>query len=1368
MIPLPLVSRTVVEATEGQPGDDCVEHSIENYEDCRAFVLLGESGAGKSTEFKRAAQKTANGHYVTARDFIALAARPEWRNKTLFIDALDERRAGSPDRRTPLDEIRSKLGQLGRPWFRISCRSVDWLGLNDQRHLSEVSPDGTLKILHLNPLADRDVMELLRRSNLMAAPQELVETAENHGLGELLRNPLTLQLLAKVVAKRDWPRTRAETYLRASRMLLTEHNEEHQLSTRLHFSDDQKLHAAGRLFAIKTLTGTEGYRGSPNGRESCTSISDAQVQDPRIADMVLHSGLFKRGESGQYIAFHEAIAEFLAGRFLASQANGGLPIGRILSLMTGYDGVILPQFRSVAAWMAAHSPRYRRQLASADPIGAILHGDVATFSVDDKIHVLESISTKSKDNPWFITNVQYDDPRFGRLASADMAEYYARNLGCPSRTDSHQVHAFFLLAVLKHGRPVSELSEVVLRVVEDGTWWPRVRIEALRVLLGLPPSDCHRQEILLRLLRRIDSGEVSDHDDELRGFLLRDLYPVVIGPDRILEHLQWPREPNLIGTYQAFWNGSIAKKSTASQLATLMDSLAERFAEVSRILGGGMIGESPFFNFIPSIAPRAILASGGDVGTRRLFGWLEIFTHPELRIPRNDQDLVRSWLAAQRDLLRGVFQCCVDHCLEQPDFGNCLSRMEHSLGLDTVSDYAQMCQSAAACIGSPEASLVLQERARNSRDAASSHAAQQPGALPPPAQLREAPAFLRHQYQHPFRGPRSPEPSADPSARPQYEEFKAHESALRKNRCHPATLFRLARIYFGEGPENPAGLPDMRLRVSLLDDRELIEAARLGLRNAVFRQDLPSVDEFARMFDKGQIHHLALPFLAGIEEIGLDGPVRFSPTGGVCKRLALTLHFGVPRMNPDPWRNDSAVVDCQSAPAWYTRLARDEPAVVTREFVRNARSQLRSGTSLLAHVTSLDSEPDRSTIAPTAIVDTLRMIPARAGTPQLESLAILLALARRHCAEKEFNAVVENKLRSRSMAVAQRVYWQTAAFLAAPQAHRAAVQDTVSTSQRRIRSMAEFLGQSVRDQSQTSLFGRLDAPDLELVIRMVGSCYGPDSYSSAVVNGQCVPWGPSIDHVMTELIERLSRCTSRAATEALERTRTDDSLKPWWFPLGRAADQQRAMRREAEFSYCSADAVCRVLDGREPANPADLAALTADALVELADNIRDGNTSDWKQYWIRDGNVDEWRPHHENDCRDALLSDLRSRLSNLCIDCQPEPNYLDRKRGDIRVAFSDYGVPIEIKKSDHRRVWSSIQSQLIPKYTQDPECDGCGIYVVLWLGRELLQPPLTGPKPSSPAEMRDLLVESLAEDQRRKVSVVVVDVSRTREHALLA
>ena len=68
-----------------------------------AYVLLGDPGAGKTTEFGREAEMMAasgeRAEYVKARDFVTLHidSHPEWRGSVLFIDGLDEIRSGLVD-----------------------------------------------------------------------------------------------------------------------------------------------------------------------------------------------------------------------------------------------------------------------------------------------------------------------------------------------------------------------------------------------------------------------------------------------------------------------------------------------------------------------------------------------------------------------------------------------------------------------------------------------------------------------------------------------------------------------------------------------------------------------------------------------------------------------------------------------------------------------------------------------------------------------------------------------------------------------------------------------------------------------------------------------------------------------------------------------------------------------------------------------------------------------------------------------------------------------------------------------------------------------------------------------------------------------
>ncbi len=241
------------------------------------------------------------------------------------------------------------------------------------------------------------------------------------------------------------------------------------------------------------------------------------------------------------------------------------------------------------------------------------------------------------------------------------------------------------------------------------------------------------------------------------------------------------------------------------------------------------------------------------------------------------------------------------------------------------------------------------------------------------------------------------------------------------------------------------------------------------------------------------------------------------------------------------------------------------------------------------------------------------------------------------------------------------------------------------------------------------------------------------------------------------LVQTLAARGDRESGHALDKLASNRELRPWRCYLRAALDRQRALRRDAEYRHPSADEICKTLSGGAPANAGDLAALVTDLLSELARVIRTGNTDDWRQYWNEPSDR-EPTPKHEDHCRDALLSDLRHLLPR-GVDAQPEGQYANDKRADIRIAYRDFQAPVEIKKNGHRDLWRAARTQLIAQYTIDPATGGHGIYVVLWFGG-YTQPPASGALPADPSELENRLKESLTDQERRRISVVVIDVSR--------
>ncbi len=190
--------------------------------------------------------------------------------------------------------------------------------------------------------------------------------------------------------------------------------------------------------------------------------------------------------------------------------------------------------------------------------------------------------------------------------------------------------------------------------------------------------------------------------------------------------------------------------------------------------------------------------------------------------------------------------------------------------------------------------------------------------------------------------------------------------------------------------------------------------------------------------------------------------------------------------------------------------------------------------------------------------------------------------------------------------------------------------------------------------------------------------------------------------------------------------------------------------------------VQRTLTNREPATRADLdrSPVAAISLKTISEHIRGDSANLWRQFWNEDSYGRPTNSKPEDSCRDALLEALKQRLPSR-IDVSPEGRYAGGKRSDIRATFNGFNVPVEIKKNSHRHLWSALRNQLIKGYTTDPSTSGYGIFLVLWFSATRTTRPFpSGPPPTTPQELRQRLENQLEPDGRRKISVIVIDVTK--------
>ena len=668
---------------------------LTSYANSAAYVLIAEPGAGKTTAFKAEAA-SQGGTYVTVRNFRTFDDRPEWKDTTLFLDGLDESRAGTTDGRTPLDEIRRKLSRLGYPPFRLSCRWADWMAATDKEALQDVSPDGTIAVIRLDPLSERNIKDILTNNHGVEDADGFIEAARKRGVIRLLSNPQNLDLLAKAVSQGSWPESRKETFDQACRMLVREPNGQHQTATPLSSEVSPLIEAAGRLFAVQLISGAAGFTfpGRAESDSDFPAYTDVYggVWDV-TARKVLGTRLFVGVSEGKLAPAHRQIAEFLAARYISGLLNEGLPLGRILALITGFDGALVPSFRNFASWLAVHSKDSRRRISQLDPSGMIYDGDRLTYSPDEKREIVRNLRREANWNPWCNRGMGRV-AGFGGIVSPELEGTFREILADRKRDREHQSYVMLLMQMLSDGEALPALADVMEQVVRDGTWNMGVRCAALDVLTSYNDREGLGSQVLKKMLYDIGNGSLDDPHDELLGILLKALYPNVLSISEIQQYLRKPQLVDRTGEYSRFWMDHVPKESTPEQLGELLDCVAQRFEECRQFMVGE-VGRNTRLGQLPlELLERALRETrwrnpGTHISVGRLYEWLGVVSDPGLPLPDWKKSSIRFDLEWNSDELKKLIAHGVETCLRRGS--NCTGMVDRRLFGARPRDHGQWC-----------------------------------------------------------------------------------------------------------------------------------------------------------------------------------------------------------------------------------------------------------------------------------------------------------------------------------------------------------------------------------------------------------------------------------------------------------------------------------------------------------------------------------------------------------------------------------------------------------------------------------------------------------------------------------------------------
>lgn len=1330
-----------------------IARPLADFRDAPAYVLLGDPGAGKTTAFREECKALGDrAEFLTARHFLRtdLSVHPEWKDKTLFIDGLDEVRAGQTDARSSIDSVISRLDALGKPSFRLSCRAADWLGSNDMENLSVVSPVDHVKVLHLTPLTHDDVLRILKSRLVETEPKVFLSDAHERGLSGLLANPLTLDMLIRLANRGErLPENRGATFEKFCSLLAEERNKEHKIISQ---GEDTEaiLDAAGRLNAVQLLAGMSGYTtGLEKSDEGYLKLGQAGYEDRSLLRSVLSTRLFVYEGESHFAPGHRHIAEYLAARHLAALIAGGLPPKRVISLMTGVDSAVVTELRGLSAWLAALNPGSRRSLIHSDPIGVCLYGDIHDFTPREKRELLTSLKKRTTS-----LYVSLPSEAARSLTSADMAPAILEMLEDATSTEEHKEITFFLLDALSKSLPSQKFSNALFSIVLDSERGSDIQRYALRAFLHNSEGEAIRTEKLTELLTRIRSGSLLDPDRRLQDIALTELYPHVLQPSEIWDYLP---EAGRLGSPMpslGFWRRQLTEDLSPEQVGILIEGLIERLPNVLDVIERQHLSEVPL-----RVLERALQKLGGSVDTTTLYEWLGIAERMQRRVYEGEESLatIRDWLAKRP----AVQKCLMLEGLSRssgpddvwswswdakarlcetafsPDYGPWCLEQAVNLVDDSPWVAEHLLQEAFAHQGQNEDGGLSLDEMRLCIEGLDILESKLDRLLNPPPPTREA-LEVQEQVQR-WRT------EGDLEEARELDYIRSQMDSLSENRASLALLHQLAEVYLGYRVGSYRVTGRRALESYLKGDQTLIQGALTGLEKTVDRSDIPSVSEILDLRSQNRMHYPNLPFLAGMDILDLPVPADLSEHEVDLYRTALMFYY-------------CGFVRGEYTPKWYGQLLASRPDIVADVQLQFSRVELKRSGQHVDGLFELAHDPSHAEVAGSISLPLLRSFPTRCRTGQLGTLKYLLWAAIQYADRDALSRLIADKVALKSMNVAQRAHWLAAGLMLSSERFGELASDFASNSYNRSLGIAElFSGGGYLYNSE--LMNYVDLRAAGIIIGIVGRHVGPELLHVAGLVTPAMEASRLVNHLVTHT----ATSTSTEAGQVLETLSSDTGLSNWRFQIDSATEAHRATRRDTLYEHPVPEIVVTTLSEGVPANAGDLAALLEDLLEVLADEIRTSNTDDWRQYWNENPRDISPSPKHEDQCRDALLSDLRRMLPD-GVDAQPEGQYANDRRSDIRVASGEaFNVPVEIKKNEHRDLWRAMHDQLIERYASDPNTGGYGIYLVFWFGPEFTRtPPPDGRYPETAFDLKDRLEETLSEAQKRRITVSVVDVVRVR------
>lgn len=1315
------------------------ESTLSTFFEHHGLAILGEPGLGKTEALFRASQEEPDSIFVPIGEFLSALDLTTYEDKAIYLDGLDEHRSRSQGEDV-IDAIIAKLRQLNSPKFRISCRTAEWHGGKDLTQLSAVTGGKSVIQLELQPLTEIDVLTLFHKN------EGFIQGARANHLDEFLKNPQDAQLLyAFYKENNSWPDNRSDLMEGACKVLLQENNTKHRHVVDDWVTDQELDDSANYLSAILMMSQLLGISSTRSSSDKNYPCIQAFGGDNLFAlKAATNRNVFRSLHNHRIVPKHRKISEYMAGRYLASRIREGVPLSRVMALITGHDGGIAPDLRGLYAWLVSLLGGMAELVLKHDPYGAIIYGDPYSWTPNVKRTALKCLQQHAQKDPWF-RGQDWSGEALGGLSCIELKRDFSKILK-EDKCDSHLVSA--VLDSIASGHQLEEMGDDLLAFIKDPDKPEHLKGSAIHALYKAVPS---KRSELVNLFSLIRSGDIKDEDQYLWGALLSSLYPDNITPSEITHYLI-PPTPNLIGSYHMFMNYEIFDRTDMEGFIAIARSINQLEPQID--------DDYDDKRFNGSLIQKLLEGYEGEQGIPEIYEWLAlgISEHGMIKIGIEGEDAVHSFFDRHPEVYSQLFwyyfeekwdktknkkqNICwvrfrqltasaippsdfVDNLLRyidsQTDMQNqkvifdiaCLQALYNSISypdtyLDQLSSIADKYDELSE-IYSKYTTCEIEEWRQE--------------------EAKRSQKRLREVEQRRVQS---------------IENITPHKTDVESGKA-AGILEYYSRIWRGMFTDVSNEIPsEERLKEEV--GPEWCQIITTGIRNSVnYPENFHSMYEIADQSAKNSHYYRAYLMCTAMDLIEKEGKEAVLGLSDEVLKLAVAYSMSPSSINEPEWLK--WIWESKRELAWKTAL---------KYWLR----ELKAGAERLTGFYEFNGDELLCKGLPEILPIVLKFYP-NLSTDLLKTTLINLF----KFVDMNVQAtVVERALKKNHASEGRITLWLAAGYRVAPNSYFQKLKARLSKCDGDKWFARDILRPYFWEQDQDGSL-KLKLENRQEIIELLAVHFkniGHDRNRSARWIGSHDE--PSAADEIRRMISSFAQEASDCAALALDRLSQNPKLIEWSVDIRFASIGQLRTAREAKFTYPYVSQVVSTLSNLEPANPSDLKALVLDGLKEISEEIRHGNTDGYKAFWNLDNGKATDEHVNENTARDRILEYLRSKTKHLDIVSEPEAQYADEKRSDIAVYSKGMKLPIEIKRDDHAEVWSAAENQLERLYTRDPASEGNGIYLVFWFDGDFKkQPPNTLSKPESAKQMREALETLMPESSSGLIDVVVIDVSVPEE-----